>query len=293
MISRVWPLRKHNRKNPVECGFFLWQDGKLCFILRTMKIHYFTLATDRYPIACKMYMPDHDKTHHIVLGVHGFAGDKESSALYALAKELTKRHGQLVCFDWPGHGQSPVDGQSLTVDNCMEDLKYMLAYCRKQFPNHQKYVFATSFGGYITLLCKDALMQADTMEFQTVLRAPAVTMPQLFLSLVGLKNARQYQSLGSVQCGFPGQRELWVPYLFYEQLQQHDVCKLDYTKQSFLVIHGKKDVTVPYEDVRKFCHERGSMKLHSISGADHRFKKEGQIQEVVQTALHDWKIEED
>ncbi|MBP3852546.1 MAG: alpha/beta fold hydrolase [Erysipelotrichaceae bacterium] len=265
----------------------------MCFILLLMKIQYFALETDRYPIDCKMYVPDHGKSHHIVLGVHGFAGDKESSALYALAKELTKKQGQLVCFDWPGHGKSPVDGQSLTVDNCIKDLKHMLAYCRNQFPSQKKYVFATSFGGYITLLCKDTLMRGDTMEFQTVLRAPAVTMPQLFLSLAGLKDARQYRALGSIQCGFPGQRELWVPYVFFEQLQQHDVFKLDYTKQSFLVIHGKKDVTVPYEDVRKFCQERRSMKLYSISGADHRFKEEGQIQEVVQTALRYWKIEEE
>lgn len=58
-----------------------------------MREEYRTIMTDRYPIDCKSYLPD-GQSDGIIIGVHGFAGDKESSALKALAAAACEKR----CF---------------------------------------------------------------------------------------------------------------------------------------------------------------------------------------------------
>ena len=52
-----------------------------------MREEYRTIKTERYPISCKSYIPD-IKSNGVIIGVHGFAGDKESSVLRSLAAFL-------------------------------------------------------------------------------------------------------------------------------------------------------------------------------------------------------------
>lgn len=88
----------------------------------------------------------------IVLGVHGFAGDKECSMLFELAKGIDAFGGALVCIDFPAHGESSVDESKLTVENCINDLLWIAKWVNNNYPSAEKYIFATSFGGYISLL---------------------------------------------------------------------------------------------------------------------------------------------
>lgn len=44
-----------------------------------------------YAVPCKLFMPVGGIVKRVVLGVHGFAGDKESSVLSRLATELSGR----------------------------------------------------------------------------------------------------------------------------------------------------------------------------------------------------------
>ena len=44
-----------------------------------------------------------------MLCLHGFAGDKYSSVIRALAETLADRSLRVAAFDWPGHGSSPAD----------------------------------------------------------------------------------------------------------------------------------------------------------------------------------------
>ena len=53
----------------------------------------------------KIYEPD-GEIKQVVIGVHGFAGDKESSVLIALAEMLEKMNIALVTYDLPFHGEN-------------------------------------------------------------------------------------------------------------------------------------------------------------------------------------------
>lgn len=237
-----------------------------------MIIKYFDIERE-YPIKCKAFIPDNGDVKRFILGVHGFAGDKESSALFELAKAVTPEGAAVFCFDFPAHGDSPADESKLTVENCKSDLLTVAKWIEDTYPDAEKIVFATSFGGYISLLASDSLT-----GYKMILRAPAVTMPEVLLEAVLNVTANQFRKAGVIECGF--ERKINLPYSFYENL----VCYNPYEKNydnPVLIIHGNKDDVVPVDDVIRFCNNRKNVSLAIIENADHRFKKAGEIERVV------------
>lgn len=247
-----------------------------------MITEYRTLQTQRYPIEFKYYLPDDGQSRGVCLGVHGFCGDKESSALRLLAQSLTDKGRALVCFDFPCHGASPAQENRFTVANCAADLLAAAERVRAEFPGAERYLFATSFGGFMALLCAGSLR-----DFRTVLRAPAVTMPEHILTDVLGVTPEQLRERGEILCGFD--RKILLPYRFYEELQACSILDRSFP-EPMLVIHGDADDVVPPEDIRRFCETRPGMLLQVVPGADHRFKNPGELERVVALAERFWKI---
>lgn len=233
----------------------------------------FSLFRD-YEIKCKQFIPENKSVRNVIIGVHGFAGDKESSMLLKLAESCEEYGVSLICFDFPAHGESPADEKMLSVDNCRKDLLCVAEHVLKEYPDIPKSIFATSFGGYITLLSSSFLE-----EFQLVLRAPAVTMPKLILDSVLCISADDFKNKGFIDCGF--ERRIKLPYSFYEELLQQDDLLMKKIERSMLIMHGDCDDIVPLSDIIAFSDNRKGVSLEIINGADHRFKKNGEIEKVV------------
>ena len=229
-----------------------------------------------YKIICKIFRPEKANIKSVVIGVHGFAGDKESSMLNRLAETIVESGSILICFDFPSHGESPVNESELTVENCKKDLLAVAKYVNTKYPNTQKSIFATSFGGYISLLCYDMLS-----DFKFVLRAPAITMPSLLLNNVLKISADAFKTQGFVDCGF--ERKIRLPYSFYTELQeQEDLLNKDY-QRPIHIFYGDMDDIVPPEIILAFSNKHKSTEVFLIKGADHRFKNPGEIDTIVST----------
>ena len=133
-----------------------------------MKTKYCVLS-GIYDIPIKRFEPESGVTGFIV-AAHGFGGDKESSAIAALAERMTGQGYAVIAFDLPGHGESRAD-EFFCAANCRLDLENVYKHACGLYPKAEKRaVFATSFGGYITLLSLDTLPG----DVRTVLRAPEV-----------------------------------------------------------------------------------------------------------------------
>ena len=238
-----------------------------------MKIEYFSIKK-QYEISCKIFLPDDGRIDNVIIGVHGFAGDKESSMLKKLATTFCLHNSAVLSFDFPAHGNSLADEKLLTINNCKNDLYTVLEYVSNEYPSAGKSIFATSFGGYITLLCADKFV-----NIPLVLRAPAVTMPKVLLENVLKINANDFKAAKYIECGF--ERPINLSYSFYEDLLSQEVIGSKQISLPILIIHGDRDDIVPLSDIEAFSSSQSNVSLKIISGADHRFKNEGEIETIV------------
>ena len=118
-----------------------------------MKINNFKLKSlNGYNISVRTYLPT-GNIKEIIIAVHGFGGGKDSSAIRLLAEKMVKENFLVICFDFPSHGDSEVEADKLTIDNCINDIETIEQYIKDKFGKNLKInIFATSFGEYITLL---------------------------------------------------------------------------------------------------------------------------------------------
>ena len=238
---------------------------------------YFHLEGRRHPIPCKLYSgEDATSVRYVILGVHGFCGDMESSALRMLAQALTPHDAVLLCFDFPAHGSSPAEGDAFTLEDCRDDLCTVAEHIRRTYPAANYGLFATSFGGYMALLCAEMLP-----EFRMALRAPAVPFANVLLQNVLHISREDFGAAGKVTCGF--ERKLDVSYAAYARFAEHEICERVYHRP-LLVFQGTRDDVVPYDAVAAFCARQPNARLVTVENGDHRFKRPGDMERVIAEA---------
>jgi alpha-beta hydrolase superfamily lysophospholipase len=243
-----------------------------------MNTLYQSIETERYAIPYKHCLPN-GEIRGVVLGVHGFASSKDSATQRAVAKTAVRQNLAAICFDFPAHGDSPIGEECFTVENCKQDLLSAAKHCREQYSDVPKYLFASSFGGYMTLLCKD-----DLPEFRMVLRAPAVTMGEHVLLDLLETTEEAFRQRGTIPFG--AGRPLNVPFRFYEELQNRPVMQ-QACDQPVLIVHGNQDEVVPYDDVVRFCSAHPTVQLCTLYGAGHEFAAE-EMNDAMRYATQFW-----
>ncbi len=247
-----------------------------------MRITYFDIE-GKYSIRCKMFSPE-SSTKGVVIGVHGFAGDKESSAIEAVAYSL-KNNYAVLSFDFPAHGTSPASDNALRVDNCKHDLLTVFQYVQNAFPEVPVSIFATSFGGYITLLLLD---YEEFRPEKVVLRAPAIKMAQIFRDKIVGNDFALYQKQRSIRCGFD--RIMNVSMDFYEDLTSNDAFCVK-PELPLLMFCAAEDELVDSLDLHLFAERNPNVRMIEVKGATHRFKGPGELDYVVRETVK-WIAEE-
>lgn len=237
-------------------------------------------STNGYNISTKSYLPQ-ESPKEIIIAVHGFAGDKESSAISLLAKEMTKEGFGVVCFDFPGHGESEVEADKLTIDNCINDIETVEEYIKEKYGKQMKIdLFATSFGAYITLL---KIFKYNTKYNKIVLRAPAIKMDKIFKETLLRETFEEFQKRGITKLGFD--RIMNIPFSFYEELKQNQILKIYKNSQKILIIQGTEDDVAPIKDTKELIDlDKTNFELFEIQGADHRMKKDGELEKAINKA---------
>ena len=237
------------------------------------------IKSKKYNIAAKSYLPDKDTgLKEIIIACHGFAGDKESSAIKLLGEEMIKENIGVLCFDFPGHGESKVDGKTLTINNCIQDINTIEEYIKQNYSVPIS-IFATSFGAYITLI--NIARNKKTYK-NIILRSPAINMANIYRYKLLREPEADYKNRGYTILGF--ERELIIPYSFMEELDNNDILSI-YKKNEIpqmYIIQGDKDDIAPIEDTKKFAlMNPKKLILKIIEGADHRMKGEGEKEKAI------------
>ena len=237
-------------------------------------------STNGYNISTKSYLSQ-ESPKETIIAVHGFAGDKESSAISLLAKEMTKEGFGVVCFDFPGHGESEVEADKLTIDNCINDIETVEEYIKEKYGKQMKIdLFATSFGAYIALL---KIFKYNTKYNKIVLRAPAIKMDKIFKETLLRETFEEFQKRGITKLGFD--RIMNIPFSFYEELKQNQILKIYKNSQKILIIQGTEDDVAPIKDTKELIDlDKANFELFEIQGADHRMKKDEELEKAINKA---------
>lgn len=216
------------------------------------------------------------KTAQIVVGIHGITGDKESSVLDALGKDLAKENVKLLCFDLPCHGEK-ASSERLSLSSCIKETEKIIKYA--QSFNVPISLFATSFGGYIAL----TILAKEKFNFKNViLRCPAVFMDEILANLILPTNNKNIKDLDRpVDIGY--EFPLFVDKNFYAELCNNKLENKNFN-QTINVIQGKKDDIVDWQKNEEFFIKKFGKRctFHYIPSADHRFKKPGELEKIVE-----------
>lgn len=243
-----------------------------------MTTEYFSITSQcGYPIPCKLFSKS-NICQSVIIGIHGFGGDKESSALTLLAEKMPQDY-KLIAFDLPAHGCG-ADDCFLSLKNCISDLITVCDYAMRLFSSAKIYVFATSFGGYIWLNAEKELEQRIS---RAVLRVPAVGMAETLSKKLLPCSLDEFIKQGFAVCGF--ERRFRVTYDFYRELLGNDIAVLSPAVPT-LMICGDKDELVDYGAQLSFAERNTySVRLITLKNAGHRFKGDGELETAIAAAI--------
>lgn len=234
---------------------------------------------NNYKIPIKEFKPN--KIEKVIIASHGFGGDKESSAIELLAQKLINENIMVIAFDFPAHGESPAKGEEYLVENCINDLISVEEYVEKNYPGKPIGIFATSFGAYVTLL---KINKYTNNYFSIVLRAPAICMDEIFENSIMREDISAYKDRGYTVLGY--EKEMRVPYKYYEELKNNKLFEIYNKNEELLIIQGTEDDMAPIDDSIRFIQEKNPKgKIEKIVGADHRMKKEGELEKAINIAV--------
>lgn len=242
---------------------------------------YFSLSNGHLRIPCRMYEPDFGAPRRCILGVHGFGMGKDTEILTALSEEMSIFGAAMVCFDFPAHGESPLQSDALTLDNCVETLLYTAQWAHNRYPDVDFCVYASGFGAYVTLVALDRLEEL-VGRAKLVLQTPNIRMSETLLSMTRM-SAEELKAAGFKTLN--AARKFDVTYEFYKQVWEHNA--LTTYDSPMLLLHGELDDYVRIEDMLNFRRINEYCKLVVIPGADHQFHAPGAWDMVVDLT-RDW-----
>ncbi len=233
-----------------------------------------------YDIPCVNNLSGGEKMAVIIS--HGFGGSKDGSTAQAVAAALPRHGIGTYSFDFPAHGDSPVNGEQFRIFNCLNDLTAVEARVRTLLPEAEIAYFSSSFGAYVNLIY---LATCSHMGRKSFLRCAAVDMPRLLRKGTSPEQYKQLDAQGYIIMDYNYVRPLKVTREFYDDLEAYDVFKLCRPDMAEIaMVHGDADRAAPVMDARRFAKQCGA-RLTEIKGADHCFMIPGGMEQVIETAV--------
>ena len=242
----------------------------------------FLLSQGELKIPCKLSEPEFGEIRRVVLGVHGIGGSANDEIQAGIAEEMEMFYSATLRFDFPAHGESPMDSEFFTLGNCRNSLLAVARWVRERYPEVEDLcIFATGFGAYITLTVLEELMEMPG-RVKLVVQTPSVLLHESLLAMKGI-TAPTLRALDRVT--FHAPRPFDLTYSFYKEAQAN--IALAAYPVPMLILHGEEDDYVPMEHIQHFRRINERSKLVIIPGTSHRFQEDG-AWDMVLDLTRDW-----
>ncbi|MBR5430210.1 MAG: alpha/beta fold hydrolase [Firmicutes bacterium] len=218
-----------------------------------------------------------------VLVVHGFGSGKDRATASKMRDDFAARGAGFCALDLPAHGESPVDGHYLTVENALADLATAEDVIHRYMPKADIAFFASSFGAYLTSLYLARRPRRLTPP-RAVLRCAALTMPRLLWEELGEAKQSELKAGRDVYLESYDPPILISPAFINSMLANDPFAQCRPRMADLLLIHGTADEVAPIAEARRFSRQFG-YPLLEVEGADHRFQGPGQMAAMARAAV--------
>ncbi len=200
----------------------------------------------------------------VCLITHGFGSSKDSPPAQLLAGELPRHGIGTLALDLPAHGDSPVDGDALSIRHCLDDLARAEARALELAPGARVVYFSSSFGAYLNLIYLstrpppgDAVPSCAARRW----RCPC------FFHSPTPEQAEELARQGFLMLDQGYVRPLKLTPAFLADLDAHDLFQLYRSgKERVCMIHGDEDQTASPEAARRFAQTFGARLIKCPAG---------------------------
>lgn len=207
-------------------------------------------------INCFSAMPE-NKPNKIVIYVHGLGSKKIMISRFY--NELLDDNIGVIAFDLPCHGEDKTSFSTFGLNICLTYFEEVINYVKSKY-HLPIYLFGCSYGGFVIL---NRLIRKNSDIKKTILMCPAVNFCDILedrakMSLTYFKT-NEFMNL---------YRDVNIYKDAYIEFKKGNNNIKNANFKNVYIIHGTDDPTVNYNDVKKFCDQKG-IELKTIPNGKH------------------------
>ena len=228
-----------------------------------------------------LYSPDSEE-YPIVIFVHGYTSDKNTSKGKRLGELLPEKEIGLFAIDLSGRGESEGKFEDTTITQYIDDIKCAVDEMSKY--TNKIGVVGSSLGGLVSLQQTAKDKRVNTL----VLLSPVSNFPHKSrrkeFSQEGVKEWKE-KGFIFTKSGRFGMLKLNFSY-YEDGLKYGDYSVYEEIDIPVLIIHGTADESVPLEETYELIKHLKSHKLIELEGADHRYTNPEDFNKVMKETVN-------
>jgi uncharacterized protein len=209
----------------------------------------------------------------VIILCHGFGNSKESSTNKNLEKIFNKKNIAVFRFDFFGHGESEGKFEDITISRAVDNILNAVKLLKKKGFSRIGLI-GSSFGGLSSIIAASKTKDL----FVLALKCPVSDFSEVDFIKRTKEELKKWKSEGFISYN----KRKKINYSFYEDIKNNNGYKAaKKIKVPVLIVHGDKDKTVSVEQSKKTARILKNSRLKIIKGADHRFSKINDFEEVL------------
>ena len=191
----------------------------------------------------------------VIIYCHGLGSNKNQYKRFY--KKFYKNNISMISFDLPAHGEDKTEFKNFTLKESITYIDNVIKYAKAKYK--YIYLFGSSYGGYVIL---NYLIEKKE-HYKTFLMCPAFN----FYEIINKKMQIDKEYFKSNDyLHLYGKVNLYKN--AYNEFRKADVAVKKNNYSNIVIIQGKLDKTVPYEDQKEFA-QKNKLKFMPIENGSH------------------------